>query len=147
MRDINRYVVRKYSDAWYDIGIELGLELNVLDAIEKDNSQQHVTCFRKTLDKWLQLNTDDATWRTLEVALTNVNRAKLELDPVDDVYGEDDTFLEVVSHWTIAIMYRHHVQPKVWSFVMSCFTHVQLELGDTMILSFIVILKCHDNRN
>ena len=92
MRDINRYVIRKYSSDWYDIGLELGLELSVLEAIEKDNPEKHVSCFRKTLDKWLQLNTNDATWRTLEVALTNVNRAKLGLDPVDDVYGKDDTF-------------------------------------------------------
>ena len=86
MRDLNRYVTRKYATDWYDIGIELGLELDV-NIIEKDNPQQSVTCFQRALDKWLKLNTDDATWRTLEVALTNVSRAKLGLDPVDDVYG------------------------------------------------------------
>ena len=90
MRDLNRYVTRKYATDWYDIGIELGLELDV-NIIEKDNPQQSVTCFQRTLDKWLKLNTDDATWRTLEVALTNVNRAKLGLDPVDDVHGKHDT--------------------------------------------------------
>ena len=74
MRDLNRYVTRKYAIDWYDIGIELGLELDV-NIIEKDNPQQSVTCFQRTLDKWLKLSTDDATWRTLEVALTNVNRA------------------------------------------------------------------------
>ena len=88
MRDLNRYVTRRYATDWYDIGIELGLELDMLDIIKKDNPQQSVHCFQKTLDKWLKLNTD-ATWKTLEVALTNVNRAKLGLDPVDDVYGED----------------------------------------------------------
>ena len=25
--------------------------------------------------------------------------------------------------------------------------HIVLELGDTIILSFVMILKCHDNRN
>ena len=86
MKDLNRYVTRKHAIDWYDIGIELGLELDVLDIIKEDNPQQSVACFRKTLDKWLKLNTDDATWKTLEVALTNINRAKLGLDPVDDVY-------------------------------------------------------------
>ena len=86
MRDLNRYVTRKYASDWYDIGIELGLELNVLDIIERNHPQNSVTCFQKTLDKWLQLNIDDATWKTLEVAFTNVNRAKLGLDPVDGVY-------------------------------------------------------------
>ena len=65
------------------------MDLDVLKIIAKDNPLQSVACLRETLDKWLKLNTDDATWRTLEVALTNVNRAKLKLDPVDSVYGKD----------------------------------------------------------
>ena len=89
MGDLNRYVTRKYATDWYDIGIELGLELDVLNIIKKSNSQDCVACFKNTLDKWLKLNTDDATWKTLEVALTNVNRANLGLGPVDDMYGKD----------------------------------------------------------
>ena len=89
MKDLNRYVIRKYASDWSDIGIELGLELNVLDIIEKDHPLRSVTCFQKSLDKWLKLNTNDATWRTLEVALTNVSRGKVGLNPVDDVYGKD----------------------------------------------------------
>ena len=89
MKDLNRYVIRKYASDWYDIGIELGLELDVLDVVKKDCPQESVTCFQKTLDKWLKLNTDNVTWKTLEVALTNVNRAKLGLNPVNDVYGKD----------------------------------------------------------
>ena len=88
MKDLNRYVTRKYATNWHDIGIELGLELDVLDIIEKDHPLRGVTCFQQTLDKWLKLNTDDATWRILEVALTNVNRANLGLDPIDNVYGK-----------------------------------------------------------
>ena len=91
MIDINRYVIRKYSNDWYDIGIELGLDLDILNAIKREDPHKPVACFRNTLDKWLKLNTDGATWRTLEVALTNVNRVKLGLNPVDDVYGKDDT--------------------------------------------------------
>ena len=89
MKDLNRYVTKKYANDWYDIGIELGLELDVLEIIKKDNPQQSVASFQKTLDKWLKLNTNDATWETLEVALTNVNRTNLGLDPVDDLYGKD----------------------------------------------------------
>ena len=88
IRDLNRYVVKNYATDWYDIGIELGLKLNVLKTIGKDNLQQSVDCLRDTFDKWLTINTDDATWKTLEVALTNVNRTNLGLDPVDDVYGK-----------------------------------------------------------
>ena len=89
MKELNRYVTKKYATDWCDVGIELDLELELLDIIKKDNPQQSVTCFQKTLDKWLKLNGDDATWKTLEVALTNVNRANLKLGPVDDVYSKD----------------------------------------------------------
>ena len=89
MRDLNRYVTRKYANDWEDIGIELGLDLDVLNIIARNNLLQSIACLRETLDKWLKLNTDDATWKTLEVALTNVNRANIGLDRVDDVYGKD----------------------------------------------------------
>ena len=89
MRDLNRHVTRKYANDWEDIGRELGLELDALKIIGRDNPLQSIAFLRETLDKWLKLNTDDATWKTLEVALTNVNRTKLGLDPVDDVYGKD----------------------------------------------------------
>ena len=89
MRDLNRYVTRKHANDWENVGIELGLDFTVLKTIARDNPLQSEACLREVLDKWLNLNTDDATWRTLEVALTNVNRAKLGLDPVDDVYGKD----------------------------------------------------------
>ena len=87
MRGLNRYVTSKYAADWYDIGIELGLEIHVLKCIERDHPSQNATCFQKTLDEWLTSNKDDTTWSALEVAITNVNRAKLGLDPVDDVYG------------------------------------------------------------
>lgn len=89
IEDLNRYVTEKYAIDWHDIGIELGLEIDVLDDIEKDNHQETIICFQKTLDKWLMLNTDNATWKSLEVALTNMNRIKLGLGPVDDVYGKN----------------------------------------------------------
>ena len=96
MKELNRYVTRKHATDWYDIGIELGLELEVLDIIKKDNPQQSATCFQETLNMWLQLNSDNATWKTLEVALTNVNRAKLQMDPVEDVlHGKDVAMMRV----------------------------------------------------
>ena len=55
MKDLNRYVTMKYTHVWYDIGIELGLELNVLDVIKKGCPQRSVTCFKKTLDRWFKV--------------------------------------------------------------------------------------------
>ena len=81
MKDLNRYVTCKYAADWLDVGIELGLELNSLHTIEK-NYRYCETCLQYTLAKWLDLNGNDASWRTLEIALTNVNKAKVGLDPV-----------------------------------------------------------------
>ena len=89
VQDLNRYVTRKFATDWCDIGIELGLEIDVLNVIEKENCHQSVVCFQKTLNKWAMLNTNNATWKSLEVALTNVNRIKLGLGPVDDIYGKE----------------------------------------------------------
>ena len=88
MKDLNRYVISRYAAEWKDIGTELDLDIDELNIIEKDNLGQSKICFQKTLDKWLK-GTANATWRTLEVALTNVRRQQSGLDPVDDIYGED----------------------------------------------------------
>ena len=86
-KDLNRFVIRKHSTDWHEIGIELGLEVEELNIIEED-CDRSVKRLRKTLETWLNVD-DDATWNALEVALTNVNRTKLGLDPVDDVFGKD----------------------------------------------------------
>jgi len=87
MRDLNRYITKIYATDWYDIGIELGLPHRVLSIIKKDNPQQSVASFQETLDKWLEL-ASDTTWKALEIALTNITRQHIGLDPVDNVYGK-----------------------------------------------------------
>ena len=89
MKDLNRYVVRKHADKWFDTGIELGIDSDILNVIDDESKEKSTTGFQKTLQKWLKLNTDDVTWKALEVALTNVNRMNLGLEPVDDIYGEN----------------------------------------------------------
>ncbi|XP_065901376.1 uncharacterized protein [Dysidea avara] len=89
MWDLNRYVTRKHATMWRDVGLELKLEHSVLKGIEKDNPQDTTNCFKEVLDKWLRL-TPSATWKELEIALTNVNRMQLVLDPVDDIYDTED---------------------------------------------------------
>ena len=88
MKDLNRYVTKRYAADWKDVGLELNLEHSVLKNIQKNN-QEVEDRFGDVLDKWLKSNTK-ATWRVLEIALTNVNRQQLGLDPVEDVYGEMD---------------------------------------------------------
>jgi len=107
MRDLNRYVIKKYAADWKDIGVELGLEVYKLRTIEKDHPLQCVECFQKTLEMWLQ-QSSNATWRSLETALCNVKR-----EPVNDVHGKDimcmliiKTYKEKHSDFTV----NHAVQ-------------------------------------
>ena len=89
MRDINRYVTREFAADWEKVGIELGLTTSILKVVAKNKHHQAEDCFQEVMDKWLNRNVS-ATWRTLEVALTNVRRQQLGLDPVDYVYyGKD----------------------------------------------------------
>ena len=89
MKDLNRHVTKKYAADWKDIGLELGLELDVLNIIKKNHPQQVEDCFQEVLNKWLKLTPTGATWKALEVALTNVRRQQLGLNPVDDLYGKE----------------------------------------------------------
>ena len=80
MRDLNRYVVKKYAADWKDIGIELGLDFDAMVCIEKDYAKS-VACFQQSLVMWLNL-TPNATWKALELAITNVRRQRIGLDPI-----------------------------------------------------------------
>ena len=98
MKDLNRYV-KKYASDWKDIGLELGLELNALGIIGTNNKQNVVDCLQVMLDMWLK-SSRNTTWHELEVALTNVNRQKLGLDPVDELYGrymQNDFYVSICS--------------------------------------------------
>ena len=98
MKILNRYVVSKYASEWKDIGIELDIDIDELNIIEKDNPGQSKMCFQKTLEKWLKITTNP-TWSTLEAALTNVRRQQAGLDPVNDVYSKSSTLLgHIITH-------------------------------------------------
>ena len=87
MRDLYHCVIKQHARDWRVIGLQLQLDTTVLDIISKDNPLDCTFCFEKTLEKWLEL-VPDATWKMLEIAITNARRAQLGLKPVTDVYGE-----------------------------------------------------------
>ena len=88
MRDINRYVTRKHAFDWKEIGIELGLKIDVLDVIEEDHPFKSEVCFKDMITTWIESAAINVTWKVLEVALTNVKRKKMGLASVDDVYDK-----------------------------------------------------------
>ena len=94
MRDLQRYVIPRYASKWNNVGLELKLEATKLENISKNNPLDCEACFKSTLATWLQSN-PDASWRTLEVAITNVRRAQNGLDPVTDIYGKHVTISDM----------------------------------------------------
>jgi len=76
-------IITKYSVMWRSIGLTLGLDTSVLDNIEADHHIQR-KCFEVTLTKWMNLDRNNATWRVLELAITNANRADLSLEPLTE---------------------------------------------------------------
>ena len=53
---------------WYDLGLELDISPDTLDAIEVANGQNPDRCFRAMLTKWLREH-ERPTWRALAEAL------------------------------------------------------------------------------
>jgi len=87
MKDINRHVILSHATHWKDVGYELDLEHEALAIIETDYPHNCVVCFEKTLNKWLKVN-PHASWKILEVAITNARRKYLGLNPVTTIYSE-----------------------------------------------------------
>ena len=54
---------------WYNIGLELGLTVGTLDAIQLTNKHDVDECFRAMLKEWLRKSEPFPTWSNLAKAL------------------------------------------------------------------------------
>ena len=78
-------VYRSVFDArtkWYDIGLELGIDAETLNCIEKENPRQLQDCLRNMLKTWLERAHPRPTWEALIEALKSplVDREDLILN-------------------------------------------------------------------
>ena len=75
MKDLNKHVIPLVATKWYDLGLEL-LETKherELDTIEKDSKVEGAkTCCRKMFSKWLETQSDNASWDQLIQAVKNI---------------------------------------------------------------------------
>ena len=126
MIDLHRCVIEAHAPHWRDIGIELKLEINVLDIISSDNPFNCTACFKRTLDKWLKSN-PNASWDALEVGITNVRRAKLGLEPVNDVYGE----CVAISGWWYVLVTRGAPICKITNIPITSILAMKITDSDT----------------
>ena len=69
MRDINKYIVPKFSAHWRMLGILLDVRSTKLDDIAKNEDDQK--CSKEMLKQWLHTD-GEATWRKLLEAVSSV---------------------------------------------------------------------------
>ena len=90
-RDLYNYIVTKHATNWREIGGELGLKPEVVNNIAANfqtfDSSKHENCLKEVFKFWLRADTN-ASWKKLEVALTNVSRAQRGLNVISNMYGE-----------------------------------------------------------
>ena len=85
-KDYQKFLV-KFCVHWKSIGLNLGLNEDVLKEIEADHRNQHKDCFGLTLNRWLDQDIN-ATWSKLELAITNARRAALGITEMLDTSKE-----------------------------------------------------------
>ena len=66
---IMEYVGCHVESKWKAVGVELGLESNVLDSIEIGNYRDPNRCMTQAFVKWKEMMTKPYTWQTILVAL------------------------------------------------------------------------------
>ena len=80
-KELNRFLIH-HCNLWQPIGLHLGLIQAKLNIIAADHPMDQRECFRVTLHEWLMMDTE-ATWSTLELAITNANRENSGLTKLD----------------------------------------------------------------
>lgn len=63
-----RSAIYEVRSKWFDIGLELGITVNTLESIKKDNDDVN-SCFREMLVYWLKMVDPKPSWSTLIHAL------------------------------------------------------------------------------
>ena len=77
LKDLVCHAVPRIAPAWYDVGLQLDLEPDVLDEIEKEKSDQP----GNMLAKWLQ--GASYTWQSVLNAVEKIRGRK----PMEDIRG------------------------------------------------------------
>ena len=101
MKDLNRHMIPLVATRWYDLGLEL-LETKherELDTIEKDSKVEGAkTCCRKMFSKWLETQSDNASWDQLIQAIKNIE--------LNNVASDIEQFLPQGECVTALVLYQ-----------------------------------------
>ena len=80
MADLMTHVAKKTPAKWYEVGIQLNIEMATLKAFKQQTDDQ-MMLFSDVFDQWKKENKIPFTWDTIIKALENVG----ENDTVKDV--------------------------------------------------------------
>ena len=91
MKDLNKHVITLVATRWYDLGLEL-LEIEhegELEIIGTNDRNDAAKCCRKMFSKWLQTQSNSASWDQLMQAVKNIglNNVASHIEQLL-VYGE-----------------------------------------------------------
>ena len=77
LREIIDYNIRnEVAVQWYDLGVQLLLDTNVLNIIRQDHLANTEACCNELFNRWLQVDRT-ASWNKLIEALRNIGKNQL----------------------------------------------------------------------
>ena len=60
LKDINDYVVNKWSSQWKQLGRQLNIDQNFINILQHDHGSDCVECCTRMLEAWLEQNKLDS---------------------------------------------------------------------------------------
>lgn len=70
----------KLSSIWEDIGIHLGLNMDLLDIIKKDNPNDSKSCFKEMIKLWWKQIDPPTSWAAIIEVIENLGHKRLAKD-------------------------------------------------------------------
>ena len=89
MKDLLSKVARRLPTKWFEIGIQLDLDLPTLEALEEQTSD-HIRLYAKVFDHWKKEQNVPYTWSSIINALRAIEENKAAEDISEWLSGTDD---------------------------------------------------------
>ena len=96
LKDLVCYAVPRVAPAWYDVGLQLDLEPDILDEIEKDKSDQPRRMFAKLLQG------SSCSWLSVLNAVEKIRGTK----PMEDIQTDVVESLKHAQTWWACVCLR-----------------------------------------
>ena len=98
MKDLNKHVIPLVATRWYDLGLEL-LETKherELEIVETNYRNDAAMCCRKMFSKWLETQSDNASWDQLIQAVKNIELNNVASD-IEQLLLQGECVTDMIS--------------------------------------------------